>query len=471
LAAGDAQGIFRPLVSSSFRAMNALTWIGSCLAAAAVLSCGNAAQPPETREIHLPQTAAVRVTTAGAGEWLLVLETLQPQALVTKPIRSAALLGAGSEVIRTYDAPEDWILIDAVAHPSGEVSILSVQVDPTAAYPLRARVTRFGADGAIADRELSRLPPPSGDEPPPAFMASLDRARIVSHGEELFAVVRWANNSVQAYRLALGGGMLEQRWATWIEPPAPLIFLGIIGGGFDNFHQGDSVFFVYADVDAQGNLSAGVASTGELLENHDAFFGDDLLSQADPGSFEFGTAVVTRIDAQGVRGFARLLGSPGRTRRLLNLRVAGDSVVLVGRIRTGMEPGSWDGWILSSQAATGQLEYERSIDVRSGDMFWDAAALDNGRLLAVGSTNYTQNPSGLSVSDARDPLALVLDPQGNVEKSIALPTGPAGRGNEAMSVGVGARGEIAISGVQNAPGTHAEVFSDAFVVVRGRDLF
>ena len=40
-----------------------------------------------------------------------------------------------------------------------------------------------------------------------------------------------------------------------------------------------------------------------------------------------------------------------------------------------------------------------------------------------------------------------------------------------MSVGVGARGEIAISGVQNAPGTHAEVFSDAFVVVRGRDLF
>src|SRR2546425_5943087 len=38
-------------------------------------------------------------------------------------------------------------------------------------------------------------------------------------------------------------------------------------------------------------------------------------------------------------------------------------------------------------------------------MFWDAAALNEGRLLAVGSTNYTQNPSGPSVSDTRDPLA------------------------------------------------------------------
>jgi hypothetical protein len=98
-------------------------------------------------------------------------------------------------------------------------------------------------------------------------------------------------------------------------------------------------------------------------------------------------------------------------------------------------------------------------------MFWDVTPLNRGRLLAVGSTGYTQNPSGLSVSDARDSLAVVLDESGAVQQRIALPAGPAGRGNEAISVF--ALGEqVAIAGVENAPGTHAQVFSDAFVVVR-----
>jgi hypothetical protein len=79
------------------------------------------------------------------------------------------------------------------------------------------------------------------------------------------------------------------------------------------------------------------------------------------------------------------MGSPGRSKRLLNLRVAGDSVILVGR--------------------------------------------------------------------------------------IVLPSGPAGRGNEAMSVRVGGGNQVAISGVQDAPGTHAAVYSDAFLVLRGPELF
>src|SRR5262249_15911858 len=146
----------------------------------------------------------------------------------------------------------------------------------------------------------------------------------------------------------------------------------------------------------------GVASTEDGLASHDAFFGENLSAQADPASFDFGTAIVTRIDAQWERSFAKLMGVPGRNKRLLNLRVAADRVVPVGGVRAGDQPGSWDAWILSSQVATGQVEYERNIQIQDGDMFWDAAPLGDGRLLAVGSTNYTQNPSGLSVSDARD---------------------------------------------------------------------
>jgi hypothetical protein len=438
---------------------------GICLLA--VSACGKPAGPPVLpTEVAFPGTAAVRLTPAGTGRWLVLFETLQAQALVTTPIRRAGLVGSGPGIVQAYDAPAGWVLIDAVAHPSGEVSLLSVRVDPAPAYPLRALVSRFATDGSRTDRELFRLLPPSGDEPPPAFLSSLDRARIVPHGEDLFAVVRWANNAVQAYRLFFEGRSLEERWAAWVEPAAPLFFIGIIGGGFDNFHQGDATSFVHADVDPDGNLYAAVVSTGEVVASHDAFFGEDLTSQTDPAGFDFGAAIVTGINALGVRAFARLEGSPGRDKRLLDLRFADGSLVLLGRIKTGKEPGSWDAWVHSSRAATGELRYERNLDLRDGDMFWDAAPLGAGRLVAVGSTGYTQNPSGLSVSDSRDALVVVLDANGIVERQLALPAGPSGRGNEAISVSAPGGNQIAICGVHNAPGTHAAVYSDAFLVTR-----
>ena len=110
------------------------------------LSCGTpVASVPDPREVRFAGTAAVRVSPARSGEWLLLFETLQPQLLITSPIRSGGLLGAGPEIVRTYNAPEGWILIDAVAHPSGDVSLLNLRVDPTADYPLRAMISRFGS--------------------------------------------------------------------------------------------------------------------------------------------------------------------------------------------------------------------------------------------------------------------------------------------------------------------------------------
>ena len=98
-------------------------------------------------------------------------------------------------------------------------------------------------------------------------------------------------------------------------------------------------------------------------------------------------------------------------------------------------------------------------------MFWDLASLADGAILAVGSTDYTQNPGGLSVSDARDDLAVVVGPDGAVRGRVTLPAGPAGRGNEVTSVRV-VDGWGMFAGVKNAPGTHAEVFSDAFLSFR-----
>jgi hypothetical protein len=421
-------------------------------------------KPPGDADYVFQGTAAVRVTPAKTGEWLVLFEKLQTQLLVTSPIRSAGLLREDSGIGQRYEAPDGWILLDAAAHSSGDVSLLIIKVDDTQAYPLRVMVSRFMRGGGTAQYELQRLVPVGEPEAPPVFMASLDRARIVVRGDDVFALVRWANNSVQAYRLAFDGAALAQRWATWVEPAASLFSVGIIGGGFDNFHQGDSEFFVYLDVDADGSLVACVPSTQEVLPAHDAFFGENLMAEADPANFDFGTAIVTRIAPDGSRRFATLAGIPGRQKRLLNLRIARDTVLLVGRQKTGDQPDSWDGWILSSDLSTGEPRYEKTIHVQAGDVFLDAAPLTDGRIVAVGSTNYTQNPTGLSVSDARDPLALMLDSAGGVLRRIELPAGP--RGNEGISVTVASDGRIAISGVQNAPGTHAEVFSDAFVAVR-----
>ena len=98
-------------------------------------------------------------------------------------------------------------------------------------------------------------------------------------------------------------------------------------------------------------------------------------------------------------------------------------------------------------------------------MFWDAVALPDQRILAVGSTGYTQNPSGLSVSDARAALAVVLDAHGVVLGRLDVPHGDGIRGDEAISV-VTAAGGIAIAGMLDGPGTHAEVHSDGFLDVR-----
>jgi hypothetical protein len=207
-----------------------------------------------------------------------------------------------------------------------------------------------------------------------------------------------------------------------------------------------------------------VPSTADVLPAHDAFFGEHLLAAADPDHFDHGVSVITRLSPEGARSYAVLSGL-GTNKRLLNVRASAQTLWLTGRTRTGNEPGSWDGWIQSFEASTGQARSEHLVDVQEGDMFWDLAPLDDGSVLAVGSTNYTQNPSGLSVSDARDNLAVSVGPDGVVRQRVTLPAGPAGRGNEVTAVRV-INGWGMFAGLKNGPGTHAEVFSDAFLSLR-----
>lgn len=413
--------------------------------------------------------AAVKVECSGHRKSTLLLETLQTQTLVTMPQRKLLWLDEELKTLKEYLPPAGRYLIDFSVHPSGAVTILEVVPEPgndLFVKPLKARLTRFLPDGTEAAYWLEPgiSPVVNGS---PAFLFSLDRARIASFGEDSRVVMRWSDNSVHAYRLTYQSGTWAVAWETVVEPPANLLPTGIIGGGFDNFHQGDRVCFVYLDVDETGASYLVVPSTAEVLPAHDAFFNESLLSGADAAHYDYGVSIITKLSPDGERAYAKLSGL-GTNRRLLNIGSTSQTLFLTGRIRNGDLPQDWDSWVMAFDKSTGRVLAEYAIDHQAGDMFWDLAPLD-GSLLAVGSTNYTQNPSGLSVSDIRDNLAVVLSPEGAITKSLVLPSGPAGRGNEVVSVKV-LEGHWAIfAGVNSAPGTHAPVFSDAFVCVRSLD--
>ena len=398
--------------------------------------------------------------------WVVLVETLQQQLLVTAPARKLVWLDGDLAVVKEYVPPQGRLLIDFTVHPSGAATAVEVEPAPGADLflkPIKAWLTRFLPGGSEVTFPLDPGIPDTGGMLPILF--SLDRARIAALGEDVLVAMRWSDNSVRAHRVEFHDGAFHPRWTTVVEPPAQLLAIGIIGGGFDNFHQGDRSAFVYLDVDPAGAAYVVVPSTAEVLPAHDAFFGEHLLAGADEAQFDYGVSIITRLSPDGQRTSARLSGlGPGK--RLLSIRTAGDTLWLTGRARTGGEPGGWDAWMQSFDASTGILLTERLVDVEAGDMFWEVAALGDGSVLGVGSTNYTQNPAGLSVSDARDDLAVVLGPEGAVRTRLALPPGPVGRGNEVTSVRVIEGRWAMFAGVKDAPGTHAEVFSDAFLSLR-----
>lgn len=400
---------------------------------------------------------------AGGGGWLVLTEKLQRQLLVTVPQRTAAMLDADLAIVRSFEPIDGWTLIDATLHPSGEVTAIFVRVDyADTAFPEHILLARYRRDGTRVDAEIGPVGPSDPTDLGAVFVASYDRVRAVARGEDVYVAARWPGNAVYVYRFTFEAGTYHQDWATLVEPEAEVSILGIIGGGFDNFHQGDNEIFVYLDVDAAGDAHVAVASSPSVLPRHDAAFGDGLMAGADPANLDFGTAILTRLDERGRRVHARLLGVHGRRKSLLSMRAGEGLVLLTGRVKTGDTADAWDAWIVAADAETGATRFESTVDVEQGDAFWDAAPLPGGQVVAVGATGYTQNPSGLSVSDARKALAVLLDSRGRLVRRLAVPSGTGERGDEVLSLHVqGCR--LALAGMLDGPGTHAEVRANGFV--------
>lgn len=426
-------------------------------------------------EEQVPLKPHPESTTTVAGEavwkvlprsegWMILKETLQPQLMVTAPNREITFMDGNFSEIAEYKPEGGWFLLDAVVHPSGQVTAAVISVDANVPkIGLRVKLVRIKTDGSKVETELSSLP--NNGVPPDSFPSSLDRVKLQAFGEDVYVVTKWRFNEVQAHRMSFEGNQFIVDWQRWVEPAHYVGMFGIIGGGYDNFRQGDAFFFVYSGVDSHGNLYVAVPSTEELVQSHDEMFGENLMSGTNPDIFDFGVVILTKFTSSGERIYSALEGHAPKT-KIVNMRVDDNRVYFVGRKKLSQEPNGWDAWVLAANTSNGSVIYDALVDIQDGDIFWDINPLGDGQAIAVGCIGYTQNPVGLSVSDGRFAAAVVLDSQGRKVKSLDLPQGPAGRGSEAMFVNVLPNGSVVYGGAHNAPGTHAAIFSDGFVAVR-----
>ena len=104
------------------------------------------------------------------------------------------------------------------------------------------------------------------------------------------------------------------------------------------------------------------------------------------------------------------------------------------------------------------------IDVDRGDVLFDVAALPGGRYLALGTTGYVQNPSGASISEAAQPLLVLLHSDGSVAENLGY-TGGA-RHNQLTTVAA-LNGRWLLGGMIDGPGTHSGDTDHKLIVADG----
>ncbi len=104
------------------------------------------------------------------------------------------------------------------------------------------------------------------------------------------------------------------------------------------------------------------------------------------------------------------------------------------------------------------------VDVDRGDVLFDVAALPSGRYLALGTTGYVQNPSGESISEAAQPLLVLLNSDGSLAQNLTYIGGA--RHNQLTTI-ASLNGRWLLGGMINGPGTHSGDADRGLIVADG----
>lgn len=452
-----------PGEARSRTALNAL--LG--LAVSLLVGCGTSPTQPSNGDVNLAVTGRTVTKARTAGSEVALLEERLTSIFEDGPQRSLAILQGDGRTLDSYTPPAGWSVIDFAVHPSGDISVALTTAT-------RVRIVRLDPKGSIRnDQEF--LDPAAATDPffnyagglkndtalQPALMH--DAARLAPLGESLALVLRTGRNAIVAYRLDPdANGVYQRTWRTLVEPGSSILFQGITSGSFDVFGQLQNQLRIYVDVnsDAPAELAVGVIDAplqNYTFRAHSEFFGEPIAATTG--------VLLTRVAvADGQRLGSTVVDTRERA-ELHGLRATPGGFLLLGRVLSEVrsDGSGWDAFtaVVGRDGAPGPYNV---VDVDRGDVLFDAAALPDGRYLALGTTGYTQNPSGESISEAAQPLLVLLNADGSLGRNLGYAGGA--RHNQLTTIAP-LNGRWLLGGMINGPGTHSGDADPGLIVADG----
>jgi hypothetical protein len=417
--------------------------------------------------VDLAVTGQTVTKVRAAGTEVVLLEERLTSIFEDGPQRTLAILQKDGHSAHPYIPPRGWSVVDFAVHPSGDVSVVLTTAT-------EVRIVRLNPEGSLRS-DLQFLDPDAPTDPffnyagglkndnslQPALMH--DAARLAPLGESLALVLRTGRNAIVAYRLDPdANGAYQRSWRTLVEPGSSILMVGITSGSFDVFGQLQNHLRIYVDVDAQelGTLAVGVVNApfqNSTFRAHAEYFHEPIAATTG--------VLLTRVATVDGRRLGSTVIDTHDRAELHGLRATPSGFIMVGRVLSEVrsDGSGWNAFatIVGHNGAPGPYHI---MDVDRGDILFDAAALPDGRFLALGSTGYTQNPSGESISEAAQPLLVLLGSDGSLVQNFGY-TGGA-RQNQLTTVAP-LNGEWLLGGMIDGPGTHSGDADRALIVADG----
>jgi len=437
-----------------------------CFALALFTACGDKATPP-INSVDLAVGGQTLTKVRTAGNEVVVLEERLTSIFENGPERTLAILQSDGHTVRPYTPPPGWSVVDFAVHPSGDISaILTTAAD--------VRIVRLDPNGSIRSDKIF-LDPSAPTDPffdyaggirddnalQPALMH--DAARLAPLGESLAVVLRTGRNAIVAYRLDPDtSGAYRLAWRTLVEPGSSILGEGITSGSFDVFGQLENHLRIFVDVDAGANatLAVGVVNAPVLnytFRAHAQYFNEPIEASAG--------VLLTRVASADGRRLGSTVIDTHDHAELHGVRATTVGFVLVGRVLSEVrsDGGGWNAFaaFVGRDGTSGPYKV---VDVDRGDVLFDVAALSNGRYLALGTTGYTQNPSGASISEAAQPLLVLLNNDGSLARNLGYVGGA--RHNQLTTIAP-LNGRWLLGGMTNGPGTHSGDADRKLIVADG----
>jgi len=449
-----------------FAALAAAFFVASCSGGGYGGAVSQPPPPPPVAPLDFADPGMAVIKVRAGVDGVTLLEEKAISILETGPQRRITLLDAAGTVRARYSPPQGFSLIDFAQHPSGEITAALA----SAKAVTLVRLDRAGARGFEFPLVDSQAPTDPyfilGDGPRDDTsmvpVLTRDAVRLAPVGEDVVVALRTGRNAVVTYRLAFAppSGMgYAVRWRTLVEPGVTMLGIGITSGTYDTFGQLENHFHVHVDADAAGNVAVAVGGKPEsapIFLAHGLFFHETQTESIQSG------ALVTRLGAEG----QRIGTTPIDTIQLSEvhaIRLHANGVAVVGRVFSEKRDDGtgWNAYVANVDASSG---FYRVLDVDAGDVLFDIARADAGRYLAGGSTGYTQNPTGASISEQSKPLLLLLEADGSVRRRIDVTAGP--RQNQVRSIVARGDGYL-LGGMVNGPGTYTGDADPALISADG----